>query len=102
MAAKRPRPLRAFLTDVAASIGLDDPVERKLHERWAEAVGSDLAALCGPEKLAAGRLTVGVESAVVKYEMAMRREALRKKINEWLGEESIKEVHVKLRRKHGS
>ncbi len=102
MAAKKPRPLRAFLTDVAESIGLDDPVERKLHEKWAEAVGRDLATLCGPEKLAAGRLTVGVGSAVVKYEMTMRREALREKINEWLGEECIKEVHVKLRKKHGS
>lgn len=100
MATRKPRPLRTLLTDVAASIGLDDPVERKLHERWGEAVGPDLAALCGPEKLAAGRLTVGVGSAVVKYEMAMRREILREKINEWLGKEYIKEVHVKLRKKH--
>lgn len=101
LAAKKPLPLRAFLTDIASSIGLDDPVERQLHERWAEAVGPDLATLCGPERLAAGRLTIGVGSAVVKYEMAMRRETLREKLNAWLGKEYIKEVHVKLRKKHG-
>jgi hypothetical protein len=96
------RSLRSVLTDVASSIGLDDPVEKELHVRWAEAVGSDLALLCGPEKLAGGRLTVAVGSAVVKYEMTMRRERLREKLNAWLGKEHIKEVHVKLRRKYGS
>jgi hypothetical protein len=97
----RPRNLRSILTDVGASLGLEDPVERVLHERWPEAVGADLAALCGPEKLARGKLTVEVADPVVKYEMFMRRENLRERLNSWLGKEHIREVHVRLRKTRG-
>ncbi len=101
MAKGRPRSLRAILTDVGTALGLEDPVERLLHERWSEAVGPDLATLCGPERLARGRLTVEARDPVVRYELVMRREAVRERLNAWLGKEYIREVNVRLRKTRG-
>ncbi len=99
---RRPRLLKSVLTDVAASLGIDDPLEGRLLANWAAAAGSDVAAVCGPEKLTGGRLTVSVDNPVLRYEMSMRRDSLRERLNDWLGEERIKEVQVKLRRIRGS
>ena len=101
MARGRPRSLRSILTDVGESLGLEDPVERALYERWPEAVGEDLAALCGPEKLARGKLTVEVNDPVARYELIMRREAVRERLNAWLGKQHIREVTVRLRKTRG-
>ena len=92
-----PRSLRTVLTGVMQSLGLDDPAEAALRARWDQAVGSEIAAVCRVEKLDAGRLYLGVDNPVWSYELSMRREALRGKINAFLGEEKVIEVHVRLK-----
>ncbi len=92
-----PRPLRSVLTGVTRSLGLDDPVEGLLHAHWAQIVGQDVAALCRVEKFDDGRLSLGADNPVTRYELSMRREALKAQINAFLGEDKITQVHVKLK-----
>ena len=97
----RPRTLGTVLTEVLAALPLGDAAERTLVEGWARAVGADEAAHSAVERLENGRLTVSVDHPVRHYEWMMRREELRGKLNGFLGAEAIKEVQVKLRKRHG-
>lgn len=109
MAAVGPRSVGLVLAELARVLGLDDPRERLLLSRWEEAAGPQLAAACRPLALEGGRLRVDAASSVWQYELAMRREELKGRINVFMrahgaapeGADAVKEVHVSLRSSHG-
>ena len=100
-----PRPIGALLPSVVAALGLDDPAERTLFERWAEIAGPETAKVARVVKFREGRLLLGAESPVMSYELSMRREALRDRINAYFaargGKARVTEVTVKLNGIHG-
>ena len=95
------RALGSVLSGALADLGLGSPAEAALHARWAEAVGADVAAVSRVEKLEGGRLTIGVDHPTWNYELMMRAPALRDRVNAFLGQAVITEVHVKLRTPRG-
>lgn len=101
MAAPELKAIKAVLAGVLRAMGLDDPTEGLLLANWTRAVGADVAAVCRLERLSHGRLFVQVENAAWSYELSMRREALRERINGFLNQEKITEVHVKVRSGNG-
>ena len=101
MAAPELKSLRSVLGGVVKALGLDDPTEGVLLANWAAVVGPDVAAACRVERLKQGRLFLQVEDAAWSYELSMRREALRERINSFLENDSITEVHVRVRSARG-
>lgn len=95
MGAPRPRALRDVLTEVLGGLRLGDPAEARLFAAWPRLVGAEAAKASRIEKLEAGRLYVATDSSVWGYELGMRRESLRKTLNEFLGTDTVKEVTVR-------
>lgn len=95
MAPARPRALRDVLTEVLGGLRLGDPAEARLFAAWPRLVGEAAARASRIEKLEGGRLTVATESSVWGYELTMKRESLRKTLNEFLGTDAVKEVTVR-------
>jgi predicted nucleic acid-binding Zn ribbon protein len=95
-----PRPVGSVLSRVVADLGLDDPAERTLFERWDAIAGTETAAVCRVIRFRDGRLMLGVDSPVWSYELSMRRLTIKERINAYfsaLGEKTrVTEVTVKL------
>lgn len=75
--------------------------ENKLEEKaqqtavphyWIEIVGETVARQTRVETIDKGRMYVAVESAVWRNELAMRRDEIVKKVNEYFGAELVKEL----------
>jgi predicted nucleic acid-binding Zn ribbon protein len=97
-ARKGVRALGAVVTEVLATLGLGDPAEARLHAEWKEAAGGEFAASCQPAALRAGRLTVVPAGEAWRYELTMRSEELKLRLNSYLGGDHVKEVAVMARR----
>lgn len=61
--------------------------------RWQEAVGGHIAKVASAEKILAGELTVRVSNPTWRYELSLRKDELKAKINKLLGEEIVKDIH---------
>lgn len=98
--AKTPRPKHfAGISQVLGSLldqsGLGHLVyEEKLRRQWAALMGPKAAAIARLESLKGWTLRVRVDSATWRNELHFQREALRKRANEILGAELVKEVQL--------
>jgi len=75
----------------------ENNLEGKLQENevpgyWADIVGDAVARHATVERIDRGRMFVRVESAVWRNELAMRRDEIRRKVNERLGAEIVTEI----------
>ena len=61
-------------------------------EYWPEAVGETIAAKTKAQKIKDGILTIKVEDSVWRNELVYLRMDFRKKINEKIGKEIIKDI----------
>jgi len=95
MAAEKLKTLRSVLDGLMKTLGLDDPTQGIIYSNWVEIVGPEVAAVCRIERLSRGRLFLRTDSSAWSYELSMRREALRERINGFLNANKISEVHVK-------
>ena len=97
-AGKGARPLGTVVAEVLVSLGLGDPVEARLHAEWKEAAGEEFAAGCRPAALRSGRLSVEPSGEAWRYELTMRCEELKVRLNSYLGGDHVKEIQVMARR----
>ena len=68
--------------------------EEKLRGNWAALMGPKAAAIAKLESLKGWTLKVRVESATWRNELHFQRDAIRKRANEILGADLVKEVHL--------
>jgi predicted nucleic acid-binding Zn ribbon protein len=66
--------------------------ENSVPAYWVEIVGESVAKHATVERVDKGKMFVKVESAAWRAELAMRREEIRRKVNEHFGAEVVKEV----------
>ena len=66
--------------------------EEKLRTHWAALMGPKVAEIASLESLKGGTLKVRVESATWRMELHYQRDAIRKRANELLGAELVKEI----------
>lgn len=84
--------IRAFLKDA----GLDKRLkEKELIHAWPEIVGTMIARRTQKIEINKGRMTITLRSSVVKNELMMLRDELKKRLNEKAGEELITEIILK-------
>jgi len=94
-----PRPLKASLDRVARSLGGPDSGSLSgLFGRWADIVGSDLAAHARPLSLSAGVLVVAVTEPAWATQLTYLEAELLGRFREALGEGVVAHVEVRLRR----
>ncbi|MBW8888972.1 MAG: DUF721 domain-containing protein [Fibrobacteres bacterium] len=68
--------------------------EEKLRQHWAELMGPRAAAIAKLESLKGWTLRVRVESATWRNELHFQKDALRKRANELLGAELVREIQL--------
>lgn len=69
--------------------------EAQIPEVWAAVVGAAMVSLTRSVEIRDGILHVAMSSSVARQELFMRREELKKKINERLGSPMVRSVIVK-------
>jgi predicted nucleic acid-binding Zn ribbon protein len=85
--------LSRVLSGVLEQAGLAHlPHEDKLRRNWEKLMGPKASALTALEGLRGWVLKVKVESAVWRQELSFQREAIRRRANEILGAELVKDV----------
>ena len=97
-AGKGARPLGSVVAEVLASLGLGNPAEARLFAEWKEAAGEGFAAGSRPAALRDGRLSVEPSGETWRYELTMRSEELKARLNSYLGGNHVKEIQVMARR----
>ena len=76
--------------------GLEEKVQQKdVPNYWVEIVGEAVAKHAEIERIDKGKMFVKVTSAVWRNEIALRREDIRRKVNERFGAEIVKEIVVR-------
>jgi hypothetical protein len=85
--------LSRVLTGVLEQAGLAHlPHEAKLRRNWEKLMGPKASTIAALDGLQGWVLRVKVESAVWRQELSFQREAIRKRANEILGAELVKDV----------
>lgn len=85
--------LNQALTGVLAEAGLGHLLhEEKLRKNWNSLLGPRASAIASMEGLKGWVLKVRVESATWRNELSFQRESIRKRANEILGAELVKDV----------
>ena len=83
------------LAGVMAEAGLGHLVyEQKLRENWAALLGPKASSIAVLESCKNGILMVKVESSTWRQELSYQRESIRKRANEILGVNLVKEVKL--------
>jgi predicted nucleic acid-binding Zn ribbon protein len=92
-----PRRVGGVLQGVISRLGLRRELDDyRVFEAWERIVGPQIARNAQPTRLDAKRLVVTVKSAVWMQELALLREDIRRKLNEWMGREIVSEVFLVL------
>jgi predicted nucleic acid-binding Zn ribbon protein len=69
--------------------------EKSVPNYWVEIVGEAVASQAEVERIDKGKMFIRVESATWRNELMLRREEIRRKVNEHFGAEIIREVIVR-------
>jgi predicted nucleic acid-binding Zn ribbon protein len=81
--------IRAYLKES----GLEKPLkERELVQSWESLLGRSVARATSRIYLKEGKLIVHLTSSVVRNELFMLQEEIRRKLNEAAGEEMVREI----------
>jgi predicted nucleic acid-binding Zn ribbon protein len=90
-----PPRLKELLSMVGRRLGLDHPSEvGALWGRWREIVGPDVAQHAEPSSLRSGLLRVRTDSPVWATEISYLADEIRRRTNETLGRDLVREVRV--------
>lgn len=85
------------LETVVSRLGLRrDLDDYRIFEAWERVVGEQIARNAQPVRLDARRLVINVKSAVWMQELALLREDIRQRINEWMGREVVQDLFLVL------
>lgn len=88
--------LASVLRDVLVKYRLTGEVHRvKMPEYWRDTVGSIIARSTEVRGFENGVLRVHAREAVWRSEVMLRREDIRRRLNERIGEELVREIIVK-------
>jgi predicted nucleic acid-binding Zn ribbon protein len=88
--------LNDLVTSMFKKYKLDDKIEElKLYSVWEEIMGKTIAGYTEGIKLKNGILTINLSSAALRNELLLAREKLVKRLNEAIGKELIKDIHLR-------
>lgn len=91
-----PEPLNAAIEDLVRARGWHEAAAGgSLAGRWAEIVGSDLAAHTRPDSLADGELTVTADSTAWATQLRLLAAQLVRRLNTELGDGMVRQVRVR-------
>lgn len=89
----KPKTIGSALTEAVKELGIEKKLlEQQVALHWQEIVGEAVAknaTLLGIEE---GKLRIHVPNAVWRQELQLARASLRKKINDFVGAEVVKEI----------
>jgi predicted nucleic acid-binding Zn ribbon protein len=86
----------AIIQEWLRANNLEEKIQQKsIPGYWVEIVGEALASHSEVERVDKGRMYIRVESATWRNEISMRREEIRRKVNEHFGAEIVQEVIVR-------
>ena len=92
-----PKRLGGVLDGVIARLGVRrDLDDYRVFDAWERFVGHQIARNAQPTRLDAKRLVVTVKSAVWMQELSLLREDIRRRLNESMGRELVREVFLVL------
>jgi predicted nucleic acid-binding Zn ribbon protein len=92
-----PQKVGGVLETVVSRLGLRrDLDDYRIFEAWERVVGEQIARNAQPVRLDARRLVINVKSAVWMQELALLREDIRQRINEWMGRELVQDLFLVL------
>lgn len=92
-----PKKVGGLLETVVSRLGLRrDLDDYRIFEAWERVVGEQIARNAQPVRLDAKRLVIHVKSAVWMQELALLREDIRRRINEWMGRELVQDLFLVL------
>jgi hypothetical protein len=90
-----PRSISTVLADVVARLGLErDLDDFRVWEAWDEVVGEAVSRNAWPIRLDGHRLVVAVKSNTWMQELAMLRDQITPRLNEWMGREVVREIFL--------
>lgn len=85
--------LAAILDQYLTKLGIAAPIQRyKAFQYWNEVVGSQIGEQTEPKRLSGDVLFVQVRSAVWRNELFYLKQDILHKLNQKLGEQSIKDI----------
>jgi hypothetical protein len=88
-----PSTIRAALVELAATWGVESPLETaQIFTRWETVVGHELAARCRPTSLKGGVLRVRMESAVWASELRYLADEIIQRVNREVGSRVVREL----------
>jgi predicted nucleic acid-binding Zn ribbon protein len=91
-----PVPIGQSLQRLIADMGIG---ERLLEQRamllWDEVVGLEIAQAARPDRMARGNLHVRVKTATWRHTLLFHREEIRRKLNDRLGKETVRQIVLK-------
>lgn len=91
-----PVPLGQSLQRLIADMGIGGRLlEQRAMLLWDEVVGARIAQVARPDRMTRGHLHVRVKTATWRQELLFSREEIRRKLNDRLGEEVIRQIVLK-------
>jgi predicted nucleic acid-binding Zn ribbon protein len=91
-----PVPIGQSLQRLIADMGIGGRLlERRAMLLWDEVVGPEIAQAARPDRMARGSLHVRVRTATWRHTLLFHREEIRRKLNDRLGEETVKQIVLK-------
>jgi predicted nucleic acid-binding Zn ribbon protein len=96
MSSENVRSLQAILEQFLRERGLDKKLrEHSVPDIWQELIGENAARVSQVRRFEHGQLMVEVHAPVWRTELLLRREEIRKKINERIGQEMVREIIIR-------
>jgi len=94
---REPERLAALVPAVLRDLGLEESARAlRIHERWVEAVGDEVAAHCQPVALRDGILETRVDSSVWCQELRLRTPELLTALHDTLGDDAPTSLRLRL------
>lgn len=91
-----PVPIGQSLQRLIADMGIGGRLlEQRAMLFWDEVVGPEIAQAARPDRMTRGCLHVRVKTATWRHALLFHREEIRRKLNDRLGEDTIKQIVLK-------
>lgn len=92
----KPVPLGQSLRRLIADMGIGGRLqEQRAMLLWDDVVGPEIAQVARPDRVARGSLHVRVKTATWRHALLFHREEIRRKLNDRLGEDTVKQIVLK-------
>lgn len=88
--------LKDVVDKIMESYGLNEGLyQHAMHDEWKEIVGETIAKHTSDIKLKDKRLTIKIESSVLKHELIYRRDSIKNAVNDHFSREVVAEVVIR-------